>query len=199
MGLLNELEEIKRREKEKKKELEKLRPNFYPDAVKKIEEMKAQARVLVEKMDIREAGRLMDSIKKIENSLENIISLRVRKILLFSIWKDEREVKNLTPEEKILYLEVKNAVERHRSRIFQREENFEEEVKVEAKPKRPPEQKKKDDSENYVLARVKVPFRIALPDGELELRKEDVLHLPEKIFSILSKKDIVEEVRLKND
>lgn len=192
MGLLNELEEIKRKEKNKKKELEKLRPNFYGDVVKKIEEMQTQARNLVEKMDIREAGKLMDNLKKIQNSLENIISLRVRKILLFSIWRDEREVKNLTPEEKILYLEVKNAVERHKNRIMGREEEVEEkeeEVQV-------TEELREKKKEKYVLARVKIPFKIALPEGDLELRKEDVLHLPEKIFNILSKKDIVEEIKI---
>jgi len=192
VGLLNELEEIKRKEKNKKKELEKLRPNFYGDVVKKIEEMQTQARNLVEKMDIREAGKLMDNLKKIQNSLENIISLRVRKILLFSIWRDEREVKNLTPEEKILYLEVKNAVERHKNRIMGREEEVEEkeeEVQV-------TEELREKKKEKYVLARVKIPFKIALPEGDLELRKEDVLHLPEKIFNILSKKDIVEEIKI---
>ncbi len=194
MGLLNELEEIKRREKSRKKELEKLRPNFYSDVVKKIGEMQAQARVLIEKMDIKEAGKLMDNIKKIQNSLENIISLRVRKILLFSIWKDEREVKNLTPEEKLLYLEVKSAVERHKNRVLGKEEVEEKEesgekAKSETKPTAVEEKE-----ENYVLVRVKVPFRVALPDGELNLRKEDVLHLPERIFKILRKKDIVEEV-----
>ena len=193
MGLLNELEEIKRKEKNKKKELEKLRPNFYGDVVKKIEEMQTQARNLVEKMDIREAGKLMDNLKKIQNSLENIISLRVRKILLFSIWRDEREVKNLTPEEKILYLEVKNAVERHKNRIMGREEEVEEKEKEEAQVTEELREKKK---EKYVLARVKIPFKIALPEGDLELRKEDVLHLPEKIFNILSKKDIVEEIKI---
>ena len=142
---------------------------------------------------------MMDNIKKIQNSLENIVSLRVRKILLFSIWKEEREVKNLTPEEKILYLEVKNAVERHKSRVLGLEEMEEEKIPEEVgEEKREAHEKVKEiqeeRKEEYVLVRVKMPFRIALPEGNLELRKEDVLHLPVKIFKILRKKDIVEEI-----
>ena len=197
MDLLNELEEIKRREMSKKKELEKLKSNFYSDVIKKIEELHSQARMLVEKMDIEGAGRLMNKIKRIQNSFETIISLRIRKILLFSIWKEEREIKNLTPEEKLLYLEVKDAVERHKNRVMGREE----ELPVKEKPARVPpkkEEKAEKKEERYVLARVKIPFTVALPEGELELRKEDVLHIPEKIFRILGKKDIVEEVRLKD-
>ncbi len=197
MDLLNELEEIKRREMSKKKELEKLKSNFYSDVIKKIEELHSQARMLVEKMDIEGAGRLMNKIKRIQNSFETIISLRIRKILLFSIWKEEREIKNLTPEEKLLYLEVKDAVERHKNRVMGREE----ELPVKEKPSQvspKKEEKAEKKEERYVLARVKIPFTVALPEGELELRKEDVLHIPEKIFRILGKKDIVEEVRLKD-
>jgi len=197
VDLLNELEEIKRREMSKKKELEKLKSNFYSDVIKKIEELHSQARMLVEKMDIEGAGRLMNKIKRIQNSFETIISLRIRKILLFSIWKEEREIKNLTPEEKLLYLEVKDAVERHKNRVMGREE----ELPVKEKPARVPpkkEEKAEKKEERYVLARVKIPFTVALPEGELELRKEDVLHIPEKIFRILGKKYIVEEVRLKD-
>jgi len=197
VDLLNELEEIKRREMGKKKELEKLKSNFYSDVIKKIEELHSQARMLVEKMDIEGAGRLMNKIKRIQNSFETIISLRIRKILLFSIWKEEREIKNLTPEEKLLYLEVKDAVERHKNRVMGREE----ELPVKEKPSQvspKKEEKAEKKEERYVLARVKIPFTVALPEGELELRKEDVLHIPEKIFRILGKKDIVEEVRLKD-
>jgi len=197
VDLLNELEEIKRREMSKKKELEKLKSNFYSDVIKKIEELHSQARMLVEKMDIEGAGRLMNKIKRIQNSFETIISLRIRKILLFSIWKEEREIKNLTPEEKLLYLEVKDAVERHKNRVMGREE----ELPVKEKPSQvspKKEEKAEKKEERYVLARVKIPFTVALPEGELELRKEDVLHIPEKIFRILGKKDIVEEVRLKD-
>ena len=193
MGLLNELEEIKRREKERKKELQKLKRNFYEDVIKKIDSFRVEARIYVEKMDIERAGRIMDEIKKIEKSLDEIIALRVRKILLFTIWKDERDVKNLTKEEELLYREVKEAIERHKNMIYGREEIQQVERNIEKKV----EGGKEEKIEEYVLARVKAPsLKIALPDRNLILRKEDVLHLPKKIYEILLKSDYVEEIKL---
>ena len=193
MGLLNELEEIKRREKERKKELQKLKRNFYEDVIKKIDSFRVEARIYVEKMDIERAGRIMDEIKKIEKSLDEIIALRVRKILLFTIWKDERDVKNLTKEEELLYREVKEAIERHKNMIYGREEI----QQVERKIDKNVEEEKGEKIEEYVLARVKAPsLKIALPDRNLILRKEDVLHLPKKIYEILLKSDYVEEIKL---
>ncbi len=193
MGLLNELEEIKRKEKERKKELQKLKRNFYEDVIKKIDSLRVEARIYVEKMDIERAGRIMDEIKKIEKSLDEIIALRVRKILLFTIWKDERDVKNLTKEEELLYREVKEAIERHKNMIYGREEIQQVERNIEKKV----EEEKEEKIEEYVLARVKAPsLKIALPNRNLILRKEDVLHLPKKIYEILLKSDYVEEIKL---
>ncbi|EDY34519.1 hypothetical protein ABOONEI_44 [Aciduliprofundum boonei T469] len=193
MGLLNELEEIKRKEKERKKELQKLKRNFYEDVIKKIDSFRVEARIYVEKMDIERAGRIMDEIKKIEKSLDEIIALRVRKILLFTIWKDERDVKNLTKEEELLYREVKEAIERHKNMIYGREEIQQVERNIEKKV----EGGKEEKIEEYVLARVKAPsLKIALPDRNLILRKEDVLHMPKKIYEILLKSDYVEEIKL---
>ncbi|AGB03927.1 hypothetical protein AciM339_0024 [Aciduliprofundum sp. MAR08-339] len=191
MGLLNELEEIKRQERASKKNLQKLKKNFYEDTINRIEELRMNARVYMEKMDLEKAGKIMGEIKKIEKALDEIIALRTRKILLSTLWKNEREVKNLTKEEEVLYREVKDAIERHKNAIYRREvsplqEKKEKERKVE-----------EIEKEEYVLARVKVPsMKIALPDRNLILKKEDVLHMPKKIFSILSKNDAVEEIKL---
>ncbi len=195
MGLLNELEEIKRKEKERKKELQKLKKDFYEDITKRIDSLRTEARIYVEKMDIEKAGKIMDEIKKIEKSLDEIIALRVRKILLFTIWKDERDVKNLTKEEELLYREVKDAIERHKNMIYGREEIQKVESKIEEKVEK--EEEKEERVEEYVLARVKAPsLKIALPDRDLILRKEDVLHMPKKIYEILLKSDYVEEIKL---
>ena len=195
MGLLNELEEIKRKEKERKKELQKLKKDFYEDVMKKIDSLRVKARIYVEKMDIEKAGKVMDEIKKIEKSLDEIIALRVRKILLFTIWKDKRDMKNLTREEELLYRKVKDAIERHKNMIYGKKEIQQVESKIEEKEE---EKKEKKKVEELVLARVKAPsLKIALPDKNLILRKEDVLHLPKKIYEILLKSDYVEEIKLR--
>jgi len=189
VGLLNELEEIKRNEKEKKKELQKLKRNFYAEIIKKTEDMRMEARIYMEKMDIDKAGKIMDEIKKIEKSLEELIHLRMRKILLFTVWKSERDVKNLTKEEEIFYHEVKEAIERLKTNIYRRGEGSTLEKKLVE------EKKKEEIKEEYVLVRVKIPYmKIALPEKDLILRKEDVLHIPKKVYQILLKKDAVEEI-----
>ncbi len=194
MGLLNELEEIKRKEKERKKELQKLKKDFYEDVVKKIDSLRVEARIYVEKMDIEKASRIIDDIKKIEKSLDEIIALRIRKILLFTVWKNERDVKNLTKEEEILYKEVKDAIERHKNSIYNRDKMPEIKEKIEEK-----KEEVSEAIEEYVLARVKAPnLKIALPDKNLILRKEDVLYLPKKIYDILLKNDYVEEISTKS-
>jgi len=191
VGLLNELEEIKRNEKERKKNLQKLRKDFYNDIIKKIEDMRMDARVYVEKMNIEKAGKIMDDIKKIENSLDELISLRIRKILLFTVWRSEREVKNLTKEEEAFYHEVREAIGRLKNNIY----HIEKGSKLEEKLTK--EKKMEEKKEEYVIARVKIPYmKIALPDKNLILKKEDVLHLPKKIYQILLKKDAVEEITL---
>jgi len=191
VGLLNELEEIKRNEKGKKKELQKLRKNFYAEVIKRTEEMRMDARIYMEKMDIEKAGKIMDEIKKIEKSLDELIHLRMRKILLFTVWKSERDVKNLTKEEEIFYHEVKEAIERLKNNIYRREEGSHLEKKLVE------EKKKEKIKEEYVLVRVKIPYmKIALPEKDLVLRKEDVLHIPKKIYKILLKKNAVEEISL---
>lgn len=56
-------------------------------------------------------------------------------------------------------------------------------------------------SKQTVLVRIISPIRIAVPEdidpsGELTLRKNDVLNLPEKIAHILIKNSIAEEILL---
>ncbi len=190
MGLLNELEEIKRKERENKKSLQKLKKNFYKEVVDKIEEMRVNARIYIEKMDIEKAGKIMDEIKKIEKSLDEIIALRVRKILLSTVWKKEKSIKNLTNEEEILYREVRDAIERLHGIIYKKEE-------APLQEKLEEEKKKEEPAEQYILVRVKVPhIKIALPTKDLFLKKEDVLHIPEKIYKILLKNDVIEEIKL---
>ncbi len=194
VGLLNELEEIKRQEKSSRKELQKLKKNFYSDVVGKIEELRMDARIYMEKMDLEKAGKIMNEIKKIEKALDEIVTLRIRKILLSTLWKNEREVKNLTREEEIFYREVKDAIERHKNVIYKKES-------VSPFQEKKEEEKKKEEieKEEYVLVRVKVHhMKIALPDKDLSLRKEDVLHLPKKIYQILLKNDAVEEIKIQN-
>ncbi len=194
MSLLHRLEEIKREEKANKKELQKLERNFYRKVYEEIEEMRVEAKVLMERGDLDKAGKIMNDVKKIEKSFNQIITDRLRKILLFTIRSDTRSVKNLTPEEEVFYYEVKASVDRFKATVLERAEVVE--------PPKPPkkevveEVKEEKTEEEYVLVRALSTFSFAYVDRNYSVRKEDVLHIPRRAFRILSKNNSMEEIKL---
>ncbi len=193
MSLLHQLEEIKRAEKSKKGELQKLKKNFYSEVYSEIQEMKKEARELMEKGDVDKAGKVINDVKKIEKSFNQIINDRLRKILLFTIRSDTRSVKNLTPEEEVLYYEVKESVERFKASIS----GVPKDIPPVEKAKGKEEKVEVQEEEEYVLVRVVAPtVKFAYVGRDYALKKEDVLHLPKRAFQILSKKNMVEEVKL---
>lgn len=54
------------------------------------------------------------------------------------------------------------------------------------------------NDEEFVLVRVLKSTKIALPDKDLTLRKEDVLHLPRKIARILVRAGRVEYINIRD-
>ena len=186
VSLLSEIEEKKRRERNKMDELVEIKKNYLKNVIEKIEDMKVKRRELIKNNKTEEALKLQENITKIEKSLEEWINWRIRKIFLTAIW-DKRKIKNLTPDESILYDDIMNAISLFMDRIHGREEVIE--------PKKIAVEEKKE--EKSILVRVVSPHAMfALPDRNISLKKEDVLYLPEKIFKILSKKGIVEELKI---
>ncbi len=190
MSLLSDLEEIKRAEKRKTKGLIKIKRNFYSEIMEEIENLKKREKELYENRNFKEALKLEGDITKIEKSFEELINLRIKKIFLSTIW-EKKEMKDLTPEEIILYNDLKNAIDLFIGRIYGHEEP------ILKKEKNKEEKKTEEEKEEVILVRVIAPHAMfALPNRDVSLRKEDVLHLPKKIYNILSKKGIVEEIKL---
>ncbi len=185
MSLLSELEKIKRAEKRKTNGLNKVKRNFYKEVIEEVGVLKKREKELLEKGDYKEALKLEEDIIKIERAFEELVNLRIKKIFLTTIW-ERKEIKDMTPEEIILYNDLKNAVDLFIGRIHGQEEVPLEEKKEEKK-----------EEEEFVLVRVIAPHAMfALPNKDVTLRKEDVLHLPKRVYKILSKKGIVEEIKI---
>ncbi len=196
--LVSKLKEIKRDEKRKKDKFAEIPRNFYREVVEEIEEMQIAAKNYFDKGEYEKGAKLNEEIIKAKNSLEEIMDIRIRKILMAAV-SETIQVKNITKEELSLFNDIKDMVENFKRSIMNREpvEMIKEKIEIVPVEEKPKEEEKKEEEEKYVLARVIAQgVKIALPNGkDLELRKEDVLHLPEKIYNILLKRDKVEEIK----
>ncbi len=197
MSLLSDLETIRRKETEKKTTLSEIKPRFYPETLKRIQEMEALAQSFIEKGDLDKFYKLRHDIDKIRNAYETIFRLRIKKIFEAVVWK--REIKNMTREEEYIYEQVKEVFEYHYKKIVLGEEV--EALKLPSSPdterKVVPktEQHEPQKQEEYVLVRYIGPnMSVAMPSGDVFLKKEDVLHMPKKYFEIFSKKGMVEKL-----
>ncbi len=201
------MEEIYNRETKKKNEFMPLEPGFYRKVKEEFEEMQSEIARLMVEGDLRRATELSSELHRVRKIFENLIDARINKILM-SIYTSDMSLKNLTKEERALHAELKDVVEMHRRLLLGEEP----EISVQAPPrempegeeeekkeKRPREEERESPEENYVLARIVAPtFRVAWIGGrEIELRKEDVLHMPERMFRILLKREKVAEIKLR--
>ncbi|NPA74507.1 MAG: hypothetical protein GXO25_00275 [Euryarchaeota archaeon] len=217
--LILELEAKKTEEKKNRKELVPLERGFYRSIAEAISNMRKEIMELYEKKQFLEAMRLTQEVEKIERSVQELLQFRLRKILIFAVW-ERKEIKNMTPEEIQLYTDIRSYISMFENRVFGREDagvappgtaehvtepekeiNSESVKAEEDKPKTVESENEpvKDmHNENVVLVRVKSPVgRFALPgDVVLNLRKEDVLYLPEKVYRILARMDKVEMLHI---
>ncbi len=167
-----------------------------------LEEMQIEAKNYFEKGDYEKGAKLNEDIMKARSSLEEIMDIRIRKILMAAV-SETIQVKNVTHEELAFYNDIKDMVDNFKNNIMRKEVKEQPpeivvEVQHEEKKEEKEEKREEKTEENYVLARVIANgVKIAMPDGrDLNLRKEDVLHLPEKIYRVLLKRDKVEEIKI---
>ncbi len=218
--LLLEIETLVSKEKSSK-ELVALERGFYRNIRDEMKSMKVRALELSDAGKLEEAWAISSELKKIEDALKILTVHRLRKILMSIAWK-KSDLKNMSPEEIQLYTDVRQAVDIFEDKVFGREEierapaepvaseevennavatseseatTSEVESEEEAKPQELPDTQFSNMPE--ILVRVKAHVRFALPgDVEYNLRKEDVLYLPEKVYKILARTDKVEKIRI---
>ncbi len=179
------LEEKRNVEMKAKNTLGKLEKDFYKKVADEIKHLENERRILLNREDLDGVAQMTHKINRAKRFLAELITERVRKILKSTIWS--KKLSNMTPEEEAFYEQIKASVDLFKNTLM--EGGKEEEVEE-------IEEEKKEE-EKYVLVRVIVPtFKLALPNRDLVLHKEDVLHLPEKFFRVLAGKGIVQEIKL---
>ena len=180
------LEEKRNVEIKSKNALGKLERDFYKKVVEEIQGMENERKILLNREDLDGVTQMTHEINRAKRFLTELITERVRKILKSTTWS--KKLSNMSPEEEAFYEQIKASVDLFINSLLEVGEEGEEEVSEEVK-----------EEEKYVLARVMVPiFKLALPDKDLVLHKEDVLHLPEKFFRVLAGKGIVQEIKLES-
>ena len=180
------LEEKRNVEMKTKNKLGKLEKDFYKNVVEEIKRLENERKIFLQRGDPDGVARLTYEINRAKRFLAELITERVRKILRSTTWS--KKLSNMTPEEEAFYEQIKASVDLFigtlREGVVEKKEVVEEKKEIK-------------EEEKYVLVRVTVPmFKLALPDRDLILHKEDVLHLPEKFFRILAGKGIVQEIKL---
>ncbi len=204
-SLANFIEELKRAEKRSKNSFVKLDSNFYKEVINELEELQVRAKQYFDEGNLERVGEITDELNRAKKAFEDLVDLRIRK-LLKGVISPTVKTKNLTKEEMQLYTDIKSLISEFRDSVIHGAPPHKSEVIVEepAVVERAPEEadesttKKDIKEERYVLVRVLAPkVRVVLPSGKiLALRKEDVLHIPEKIYNILIKRDKVEKINL---
>jgi len=208
------IKEIKRDEKRRKDGFSPIERNFYAEVRDELERLQIEAKKYFDMGDYENGGALTEEITKLKNSLEEIVDLRLRKILMATV-SESIKTKNLTRDEMDFYNDMKLMVENFRKFLItgergnvvveplpiQDETNNKNEERVEVQEEETsknlettPQEK---INENYVLIRVVAPVTVALSGNRaLVLRKEDVLHIPEMIYKGLLKRGKVAEIKI---
>ncbi len=186
MDVIGFLEERRNAEVQNRFKLNKLGRDFYRKVAEEIKKLENERTVLFKQGDYSGGTKKTLEIERAKRFFSEIVQMRIRKILKYIMGTKKPE--NMTPEEEAFYNQLQMSVNMFINTLLEggseepikKKENVDEERKV-----------------NYVLVRVSVPlFKLALPNRDLILKKEDVLYLPEKFFRILVGKDIVKEIKL---
>ncbi|GEM_PF-2332866 len=214
-SLLTVIEELNRAEKRKKNVFMPLERNFYRNMAKAFEEMQMEIEEHILKKEMERAVELSSELSKARNLYDEFLELRIRKILLAAV-TPSMVTKNLTREELALYSDIKAVIENFKKSVLGEEPIAMEEVQPSASlsvgsshstPETPVSLDntsqnvkfiKNEEPDSFVLVRVVAPtFRVAWVDGSnVTLRKEDVLHMPEKMYRILLKREKVVAIKL---
>ena len=145
---------------------------------------------------------LNEEIRNTKKIASSIYEQREKKILLAAISKargGNPDLTNLTDIEKNLFDSILDSIVKTRKRIFEKNDKFvEKSTDPLNKKEKGGETKKEEDSPNtnpVILISENIPEFVGTDMKRYNLRKGDVLSVPEDLKNILSKRDVAEEVK----
>ena len=173
-----------------------LKTDFYLDLLKYLEELKNR---LKNEPSSQKQTLLKDEIQNTQKIAINIYELREKKILLAAISKargGEPDIKNMTNIEKNLFNSILNVLKKTRDEFLKKEST---EKKNNTETKKEPKKPEKNDvtkknKNPIVIVTENVPEFIGTNEKKYNLRKNDVLSLPEDMCDMLSRREVVKKI-----
>ena len=200
-----EEEEINYRTLRKIQQLEKNTPvltDFPANFYKNLSEFLKSLNNRLEKEESNQKLTLLkDEITNISKIAINIYELREKKILLAAVSKargGNPDLKNMVDEEKNLYESVLKSMEHSRKKILENKTEIDE-TRIEIKNEKESTEKEETDEEyenKNPITRVtqNIPEFIGTDKKRYNLRKDDILTLPEDMAEMLFKRGAVERI-----
>jgi len=192
------LREIQQMEK-KSPILTEIRSAFYSDISKYIEDLKIR---LQNETSSQKQTLLNEEIENIEKIAINIYELREKKIILAAITKargGNPEIKNMISSEKNLFNSILNLINTSRMHLLKKESNEKKTIESEERATEPKEVEEKpqelidkNKNQNPIIRVIEdVPEFIGTNEKRYNLRKNDILSIPEDMCEMLHRKGVV--------
>lgn len=173
-----------------------LKTDFYLDLVKYLEELTNR---LKNESSYQKQTLLKDEIQNTQKITINIYELREKKILLAAISKargGNPEIKNMTNIERNLFDTILSVLKKTRNEFLKKDST---EKKNNSETKKEPKKPENTDltmknKNPIVIVTENIPEFIGTNEKKYNLRKNDVLSLPEDMCDMLSRREIVKKI-----
>jgi DNA replication factor GINS len=177
--------------------LTEIENNFYVELKKYMENLDNR---LKGESSAQKQTLLKDEVLNTKKISKNIYEQREKKILLAAVSKargGNPDLKNMIEIEKNLFNSILNLMEKSRKDLF--EEDLGEDIPVEPKKNETKEEPKPalNESNNNPIIRVieDIPEFIGTNEKKYNLRKNDILSIPQDMSEMLSKRGVVEKIK----
>ena len=177
--------------------LTEIENNFYVELKKYMENLDNR---LKGESSAQKQTLLKDEVLNTKKISKNIYEQREKKILLAAVSKargGNPDLKNMIEIEKNLFNSVLNLMEKSRKDLF--EEDLGEDMSVEPKKNETKEEPKplSNESNSNPIIRVTedIPEFVGTNEKKYNLRKNDILSIPQDMSEMLSKRGVVEKIK----
>jgi DNA replication factor GINS len=188
------LREIQQMEK-KSPTLTEIKSSFYFEISKYIDELSDR---LKNESSSQKQTLLRGEIENIQKLSLNIYELREKKILSAAITKargGSPDIKNMTNIEKSLFESILDVLNKSREDIFKKESVEKKTNEPEEKLAEPKKIEEKHKNPNPIVRVTEnVPEFIGTNEKRYNLRKNDILSLPEDMYEMLHRRGVVKKI-----
>ena len=178
--------------------LTKLDHSFYKDLSNYLKDLNNR---LEKESSSQKQMLLKDEIQNTKKIAANIYEQREKKIVLAAISKargGNPDLKNMLDVEKNLFDSILELMLKSRKEFLTKEDKSSDNkiVEAEEKPAEPKKEEKKQENSNpMVRVTENIPEFIGTDEKRYNLRKNDVLSLPEDMSDTLTKRGVVEKIK----